>query len=383
MNDADKTGHEKALEAADRPAHHPGHEPSRHINLTPEGWFAAKKWSGNPFTFNIYPSLFVGYADQTNRIMLMLLERHKFILLSGPTGSGKTTLLRWVQNNLKNGYDVLFIGKPPEKPEDFVLILNEKFRARWPLGAIRKKLKNIYQIPDFLNSRLKNRHLVLIIDEVHETNIETLEWLRVLGDQVTNVSFLLAGLPVFEEQLMDKLETFRKRIVAKIDVSSLTREETEELVKRRIQNVGGRGDEFSKELMEFVHQKTGGFPREILRLCDELVNSAIMRGREEITKELLEGAETPREERISMDVLGTFTPMQKEIIETLAQKSLSPGQIADSLNLEKYKSRQHAVRSVNNILKMLASDGYVERRQSEKTFVYSLTPKIKSLLVRA
>lgn len=350
-----------------------------HKNIVPQEWFQAKKWKENPFTFNIYPYLFVGYKEQANRVLLMLLEKHKFILLSGPTGSGKTTLLRWAENNLGNGYDALYIGKPPEKPEDFVLIFNEKYKSKWPF---RKKLENIYQIPEFLNKKLKRKQLVLMLDEAHEASIETLEWLRVLGDQVNNVSFLLAGLPVFEEQLMDKLETFRKRIIAKIDLSSLTKEETEKMIKMRIQNVGGHGNEFSKELMDFIHERAGGFPREVLRLCNELVTNAILQGKTEITQELLEGIEI-KEERVSMAILDTFTPMQREIIEILAQKSLPPGHIADSLDLQKYKSRQHAVRSVNNILKMLLAQDYVERKQSEKTFIYSLTTKIKPLLVKA
>lgn len=350
--------------------------------MSPEQWFKRKNWAGNPFTFNIYPDIFVGYKEQASRIMLMLLEKHKFIQLSGPTGSGKTTLLKWVEEQLAGSYDVIFIGKSPENPEDFVLIFNEKFRERWPISLFRRGLKNVYQIQDFLNKKLKNSHMVIMIDEVHEANIETLEWLRVLGDQVNNVSFILSGLPVFDDLLMDKLETFRKRIVAKIELPSLTKEETMEMIKKRIQRAGGTGDEFSEDIIDFIHMKTGGFPREILRLCDEFVNNAIMQEKEELTAGLVGAAEAPTT-TISMGILDEFTPMQKEIVEILSQKSLSPGQIANSLNLEKYKSRQHAVRSVNNILKMLLARGHVERKQSEKTFVYALTPKIKSLIVRA
>ena len=50
----------------------------------------------------------------------MLEEKHKIILLVGPTGSGKTTLLKWSSDRLPKGFDFIFIGKPPEKPEEFV-----------------------------------------------------------------------------------------------------------------------------------------------------------------------------------------------------------------------------------------------------------------------
>jgi len=372
------------MDSEDASEHKNNHSGQQKLEqLSPEKWFETKRWKENPFTFNIYPYLFVGYQEQINRLLLMLLEKHKFVFVSGPTGSGKTTLLKWVEKMSGKAYDILYIGKPPSKSEDFALIFNEKFKIKWPMSMFKQGLKNIYQVPDFLNKKLKRRHLVIMIDEVHEASVETLEWLRVLGDQVTNISFVLAGLPVFDDKLMDKLETFRKRIVAKIDLTSLTKEETEEMIRKRIKHVGGTGDEFSKELLDFIHARSGGFPREILRVCDELVTKAILRGETEIKKEYIENSESQREERVSLEILDTFTPMQRDIVETLSQRSLSPGQIADSLSLDKYKSRQHAVRSVNNILKMLLADGYVERQQSEKTFVYSLTPKIKSLLVRA
>ena len=75
--------------------------------------------------------------------------------------------------------------------------------------------------------------------------------------------------------------------------------------------------------------------------------------------------------------------MQKNILETLAKGSYTPGDIANMLNLEKYKSRQHAVRSVNNIMKRLLADGFIERRKRDKAFVYSLAPQLRTILVKA
>jgi predicted transcriptional regulator len=78
-----------------------------------------------------------------------------------------------------------------------------------------------------------------------------------------------------------------------------------------------------------------------------------------------------------------MTPLQKQVIELLSKNSLSPGQIVDAINLEKYKSRQHAVRSINNIVKKLYEDGFLERAKAENTFIYSLSGKLKTLVVKA
>lgn len=340
----------------------------------PDEWFKVMKWSENPFVLNIIPKLFVGYQSQSEDLIRLVKERHKVILVIGPTGSGKTTLLEWLPKVLDNRFDFVFVGKPPQKPEEFVDIFNEKYPR-----FLFKRLKNIYQIPNFLNKKLHSKHLVVLYDEAHESKIDVLEWLRVLSDQVENMSIIIAGLPVLEEHFV-KLETLRKRIMGKIELVSLTKEETEHLIKKRIKNVGGTGEEFN-ELIDVIYNRSGGFPREIIKFCNDAINESMKTGKP-LTKELLV-REIPKEElKVSLRFLEELSPMQREIIEMLV-KPMTPGQIANNLDLEKYKSRQHAVRSMNNILKRLMEEGLVERVKEDRAYLYQLSPSIRSILVRA
>lgn len=350
--------------------------------LSLKEWLSRVGWKTNPFIFNINPSLIVGYEQQKARITMSLEEKHKFLLILGPTGSGKTTLLKWLESkiNKKEG-DVLYIGKPPQKPEEFVLIFNEKYRKPW-YAFWKNRLETIYQIPLFLNRRI-NRHLVVLMDEAHEAPVDVLEWLRVLNDQVEKMSVVISGLPVFEDNLRNNLETFAKRITAKIELLSLTKEETGELITKRVKSVGGTGNEFSPGVIESIYMYTGGFPREIIRLCDELVNNAILSGRTQI--EFTPGKREDRRAEarpVTATILDKMTPMQKEILEMLSKRPMTPGQVANAIDLTKYKSRQHAVRSVNNVVKALQEDGYLERRKEDKAYVYSLAARISTLFVK-
>ena len=124
-----------------------------------KSWLKDMGWSGSPFTFTILPELFVGYNEQTQSISTMLEEKHKIILLVGPTGSGKTTLLKWVSERLPKGFDSIFVGKPPEKPDEFVDIFNEKFKRPWYLRWIMPNIKNIHQILSFI----ENEYLLMKI----------------------------------------------------------------------------------------------------------------------------------------------------------------------------------------------------------------------------
>ncbi len=339
-------------------------------------WLSAMHWSINPFTFAIAPQLLVGYKEQIEIVMRAIEERHKLLLILGPTGSGKTTFQKWLISNLDRKYETVFIGKPPARAEQFVDIFNEKYPTFMGIG----RLRNLYQLPAFLNKKLGNKRLLVFFDEAQEASIEVLEWLRVLTDQVENMSVILAGLPVFEEKLSN-LETFRKRVAAKIELLYLTKEEMHEMIRKRIMSVGGTGEEFNN-VINFIYEKSAGFPREVIRICNDIVNDAIIRGNVEITP--LE--EKKEEEKViipSMTILDKMTPMQREVLEILSSKSMTPGGIANAIDIAKYKSRQHAVRSINNVVKNLFEEGYLERIKKDKAFVYNLAPRIRTLFVRA
>lgn len=351
-----------------------------------ERWFDYQGWHSNPFILSIIPNLFVGYEEQKKQLLTAVHERHKVCLLLGPTGSGKTNALKWLSEELKKNQEFmpLFLGKPPIKSDEFVGIFSDLFRPKWlAFLGLKSNIKNLYRVPEFLNKKLKKRHLVLLCDEIHETTVEVLQWLRVLVDQVDNITLIMAGLSNFEKMLKQKLETFYKRVTFKVTLSALTKEEVEELINQRIVHASdGKGkNPFTKEVIEAIYEKTGGFPREVLRLCDRLINTAMDRGVYTITPDLF--GETKDVEEVEEFDLSRLPVRQREVIEALRDGKTTPSQIVSSLDLSKYKSKEHAIRSVNNILKRLMEDGFVEREKHGKTFVYKLSPKVKAMLVKA
>ena len=344
-------------------------------------WLDSRGWKQNPFTFSINPSLFVGYKKQAETLLTMLEEGHKLCLILGPTGSGKTTILKWLMKE-EQKYDYLYLPKPPNKPEDFVDIFGERFKISWISRLFgTQNIKTLYEIPALLEKK-QEKKLIILLDEAQEADIEVLEWLRVLSDQSDKLVIILAGLPVLEDILRDKLESLRKRIVARMELVSLTKEDTKELIRKRIIEVGGKGDEFSAEVVEYVYQSTAGFPREVIRLCNDLVNKAIETNKPIDSTLFEKPPEKPeKEEEPTLEL--AITSMQRQILEMMSAQPLSPGQIADNLDLTKYKSRQHAVRSINNILKDLLARNFVERAKQDKTYIYNLSPRLKTMFVKA
>ncbi len=75
---------------------------------------------------------------------------------------------------------------------------------------------------------------------------------------------------------------------------------------------------------------------------------------------------------------------QRRILEVLSKSTwLTPTQIVEKMGTEGYKSQHHAIRSINNILKRLMLEGYVQRESRGKAFVYSLTPRARAYFVES
>jgi type II secretory pathway predicted ATPase ExeA len=355
--------------------------------------FSKWGWRENPFILKIDPRLFVGYDGQIKAALKHIENKHKIALITGRTGSGKTTFLKWVEMN----YDTskLYVSKPPEKPNEFVSLFTELFGfSLWE--RILRKRPNLYNLPAYINKKLKGEHMVFLLDEIHETNKDVLEWLRVLTDQIDNISLVMAGMPVIEEKMSD-LETLDQRITTRISLISLDKDDTRDLIKKRIESVGGRGIlPFTDDSINAIYKKTGGFPREVLKLCDRLVSSALDKNLDAITlKDIEEHKEIELPKVRLEEPIVTFTPKppseeqlrnlpfkQRKILKLLSRKDwLTPSGIVEELEMKSYKSKGHAVRSVNNILRRLMLEGYVQREARGKAFMYALTPKVKTLFV--
>ena len=227
------------------------------------------------------------------------------------------------------------------------------------------------------------KSFVMLVDESHEASIETMEWLRTLTDHADNLSIVLAGLPVLDSMLRNNLETFTRRISVKVELTNLTKTETRELIKRRIEWVGGDDIKpFTQEAVEAIYEKTGGFPREIIRICNELVQKSFERKISTVDSNFLKEINSPSLQRVSINEISGLPAKQQEILKLLGEHhELRPSELVEKISQDSYKNKENAVRSVNNILKRLLNEGLIVRKGKGKSFQYSLADKTRTLMV--
>lgn len=381
-------------------------------------WLERLDWEENPFNFKIYPELMVGYADEISAISDAVEAGNKFSIILGETGAGKTNLLKWLVSRYDDEYDVYYMPKPPITNEDLLDFLEQEILQP---GFVSRWFNNytLYNIHEAIQEELDGQSL-LVIDECHEASTDVLRWIRTAIDHVDDLTVVAAGLPSFEETLEDEIPTLHSRATAIVRLQSLDRDESLELIRQRIEKVGGRSLEpFTQDAVLRIYRQTGGFPREILRAC----NDCVVKGAREdvslidvndvdrfvdVTREREEDeavsddeggssagdgdgedAQSPPEtdtaaEESSEDTEDAdepaldwrdmnLTAKQERVMEILEEEGESTsGEVADVMGTDEYTSRNHAVRSINNILKRLMENDLVERERDGRSYAYRL-----------
>jgi type II secretory pathway predicted ATPase ExeA len=121
------------------------------------------------------------------------------------------------------------------------------------------------------------RRMLVLVDEADALPTRLLEELRVLTNHVAHgiplVSVVLAGSPVLEERFADpELEKFSQRLACRCYLAPLTRDETFQYVRSQVSAVGIKPEAwFDHDALAAIHSATGGAPRLVNQLCDQLV----------------------------------------------------------------------------------------------------------------
>lgn len=354
-------------------------------------WMERFGWERNPFTFRIFPELMIGYEEEQSRVRDAIDSGNKLTLLLGETGAGKTNLLRRVEAEYAGDVPLFYMAKPPVTEEALLSylrddVLDENILSRW------LRSYSLYNIHDRLDSVYGDR-LVVLVDEGHEASGDVLQWLRTAMDHISSLTVVAAGLPSFEERLKEEVPTLHSRATDVVRLNSLDRDETIDLVRERIEEAGGSGtDPFTQDALLTVYRRTDGFPREVLRACNHAVIDAAKEEKSLIDTEdveaVLDEAEDqsspPREsshdsnsrsrEEGDEDVLRRLTAKQRTVydaVETLDGATSS--EVVEHLGVGEYKSRDHAIRSINNILRRLMEEEVVDRERRGRNYVYFVT----------
>lgn len=232
-----------------------------------------------------------GAAEEARlRIVRAIARNEGPAMLIGGAGTGKSLLLAVIQEQFASRTAVVALEGAQLVTRRGLLqtILYELGLAYRGMDEAEMRLalthhlrgmdatRGASQQPGAKPQAAKPRRLVLLVDEADALPMRLLEELRVLtnvsADGLPLVSLVLAGGPILEERFADpQLDGFAQRVAARCYLSPLGREETLQYVRSQVAAAGLRPERlFTADALEAIYAATGGLPRLINQLGDQL-----------------------------------------------------------------------------------------------------------------
>jgi len=220
-----------------------------------------------------------------------LKEKIGFILLTGEIGSGKTTIIRNFIKNLNGSVKLSRIHNTKISSEQLISMINEDFGLDIE-GKNKTRLLselNVFLIEQYS----KNYQPILLIDEAQNLSPDLLEEIRLLSNLETDsaklLQIILVGQPELKKILMlPELKQLRQRININYHIAPLTIDETAQYIKHRLTAAGNpEAIKLQEDMLPLVYQFSKGIPRLINILCDFVLLTAFVAGKEEVTVDIV------------------------------------------------------------------------------------------------
>ena len=272
--------------------------------LTNPEWYQKMGWKLpdgmiHPFDFEkIRIDVSVGYEQERQLIFNYLKMGTGIMILSSPPGFGKTHLLAWLEKEMKrdkNLFPVIYYT-PPESTSEFVKGLCTQMYSNGLLEVpFFQKLSNLFgggdnylsritkaELPKLLSNQEKT--IVILCDEAQNADPKILNEFKVLRDHPESgdkVRIILAGYKTEKVDLFKKLEaTIQDRVSPsnRIYLTGISKDDATTLVHGRLKLAGSNEPSFFDKHMDLIYRFSGKRPREILKICKELVDYCAING---------------------------------------------------------------------------------------------------------
>jgi type II secretory pathway predicted ATPase ExeA len=240
----------------------------------------------HPFSHEIASEdLFPSTSSRELEVRLThLIDLRGIGLITGDTGSGKTCACRKVLTRLHTGlYRVVYVSLSTGNVMDLYKMIS------WEMGlAVERSRAALHRQIKCEVSRLctdARVRPILVVDEAHHLRAEVLEDLRLLTnyqmDAENRLCLLFLGQPELRRRLsMAVHEALAQRIIMRMHLTALAREELSPYLTHRLRLVGATQPLFEPAAEEALYQATSGLPRKINLLAHHtLMAAALSRAR--------------------------------------------------------------------------------------------------------
>lgn len=233
------------------------------------------------------------HSEALKKLIYAIDSRKGLAVVIGNIGTGKTTLARRLLEELdeQNYEATLLVVIHSSVSSDWLL---RKFALQLGVTEVKNNkidiIGQIYRRLVEIND--EGRKAVILIDEVQMLNSrEIMEEFRGILNMETSegkmANFIFFGLPELEDVLaLD--EPLKQRVAVRIELQSLSLENTIDYIKHRLHIAGEQDGLFAEDTYQLIYQYSNGIPRLINTICDNALLEGYLLKREHIDREIIE-----------------------------------------------------------------------------------------------
>lgn len=199
-------------------------------------------------------------------------NRQGLTAIMGDVGTGKSSVLRrlWLDYVGRSDEFTTAILPSPNFPSDFAML--KAVCSDFGIPRRRSMVEQENELRGFLiDLDSHGKTCVLFVDEAQRLKGPHLELIRTLLNFETNkyklIQIVLAAQLELRVKLMDaSKKALRSRIFLPSLLDPLSLPETREMISFRCEKAG-ISNPFTDQTVELIYNRTGGVPREVLKVC--------------------------------------------------------------------------------------------------------------------
>ena len=256
------------------------------------GFYGLKK---QPFHITPDPEflyLSPSHKEALAAIIYGIQERKGFVTITGAVGVGKTTILRSYLDSAKTKrLKIIYIFNAKLTFEGLLKTIYRELNLPIESDDTVEMVNRLYEV--LIEEYKQENTVVLVVDEAQNMPVDTLESLRMISNLDTSkdklIQIVLVGQPEFEAELsLDRLRQLKQRLAIRSTILPLTKEESLEYIKFRLQKAGSPSTlVFSAPALKEIIKKSAGIPRLLNVLCDNALITGFGYQKKPVTKSIV------------------------------------------------------------------------------------------------
>lgn len=210
------------------------------------------------------------------------LQHEGIVLVIGEVGSGKTLMSRMLLSQLPDNIDTVYLPNPAFSRDEIIDVI-----AR-DLGIASQGIGLEALQQELIKRHEQGRHVIVLIDEAHAMPGDSIEEVRRLSNMETDdrklVQLILCGQPELDTLLAKpSLRQVRDRVVYRLMLHNLSREDASRYLYHRLRIAGWRGGRlFSAFGERLLLYDARGRARRLNLIADKSLLAAFAEGENQV-----------------------------------------------------------------------------------------------------